>query len=92
MGEIIDFPSNDGPRPFRPNSAVRQYQASEKCDAVISFRIPREAKRYLMAEAYESNDMFSHHVASIVLEHANRQGLHCIRLAGRKEEREERAA
>lgn len=82
VAEIIEFPTDDPPRPFKPAAAVRAYLNEEKADAVISFRIPEEVKASLQAESFESNSQFSKHVASIVCEHLLNQGLHCIRVAG----------
>jgi hypothetical protein len=92
MGEIIEFPLDVPPKPFAPKAAVKRYLYQTNADVVVSFRIPREIKQALMSEAFESNDQFSRHVASIICEHLHDQGLHCFLLAGQKQQEEEKRA
>ena len=55
MCKIIDFPTNEPPRPFRPDTAVRRVLSNSKCDAKIDSKIPSEIKVYLEKQAYRSD-------------------------------------
>ena len=74
--KILDFPTTEPPEPFRPASAVREYLATEGCNAVVSSRIPWDLKRYLLHEAFVSDARFSEHVARILASHREMQRLH----------------
>lgn len=80
MAEIIEFPTQDPP-PHFPGEATKLYLAHNKCNAVISFRVPRRIKQRLMQEAWVSNARFSRHMANLATEHALEKCLRCQKKA-----------
>ena len=82
MGTVIDFPESDPPRPFHPTAAVHRFLSENSCNAVASTRIPKELKKALMQEAWESRARFSAHLARILASHLERRGLRCLKTTG----------
>jgi hypothetical protein len=98
VAQIIEFPTDADPEPFRPAAAVRRHLANVKCSAILRARIPQELKRYLQKQAFASDQTLSRHVCRLILDAVikqREQGGSCLQTAGvnrKSEEHEQRTA